>query len=246
MEQTRRVLLHLCGAALALSLVLVDSTTAVTGNDVCSLPKKEGSCGDDLVRWYYKSSESSCVKFSYSGCGGNDNNFRSKGVCERTCSTEKDSVSKKAKSSGNGRKGKATGGGALMKKSSDLDENEEERKKRFIGGLLGGLGRRLLGGLIRRGGKKLFRSIRRGRIFRRFRRRRRIFRRFRRRIFRRKRRVFRRFRRRIIRRTRRRYYPRRIWYPRCPKYPIWKRVTCLVKYMHYRQYRRCLYPTWRG
>lgn len=54
--------------------------------DKCSLPKDEGNCDDDLFRWYHDANSKECVQFSFSGCGGNENNFENKGECLSECS----------------------------------------------------------------------------------------------------------------------------------------------------------------
>ncbi|XP_067860582.1 tissue factor pathway inhibitor 2 isoform X2 [Heptranchias perlo] len=51
----------------------------------CTKPKDKGSCTADILRFYYSQETSSCETFSYSGCGGNDNNFVSLRVCQKIC-----------------------------------------------------------------------------------------------------------------------------------------------------------------
>lgn len=55
----------------------------------CSLPKEVGSCQDNYYRfeerWYYDSAEKGCRRFYFSGCNGNDNNFRSSEECNQRC-----------------------------------------------------------------------------------------------------------------------------------------------------------------
>lgn len=54
--------------------------------DICSLDKAEGNCDDQLVRWYHDPTTRECVKFTYTGCNGNENNFGTKADCLTACS----------------------------------------------------------------------------------------------------------------------------------------------------------------
>ncbi|XP_017857928.1 PREDICTED: kunitz-type serine protease inhibitor-like [Drosophila arizonae] len=53
------------------------------------LPASEGYgayiCLQIVSRWTYCYRENVCKLFYYGGCGGNINNFRTLGECERTC-----------------------------------------------------------------------------------------------------------------------------------------------------------------
>ncbi|XP_014354260.1 tissue factor pathway inhibitor 2 isoform X2 [Latimeria chalumnae] len=51
----------------------------------CNSPKEEGSCYAAVTRYYYNPQKKACEEFSYSGCGGNANNFVSKKVCSKMC-----------------------------------------------------------------------------------------------------------------------------------------------------------------
>ncbi|XP_041765619.1 papilin isoform X3 [Anopheles merus] len=53
--------------------------------DVCQLPHAYGECSGNEERWFYEPHEQRCVRFAYSGCGGNRNNFASEAECERSC-----------------------------------------------------------------------------------------------------------------------------------------------------------------
>lgn len=63
--------------------------------DVCALPKDSGPCHSDasIRRWYFNSKTKKCEQFKYGGCGGNENNFDSKELCEHACAGECPSVS---------------------------------------------------------------------------------------------------------------------------------------------------------
>merc|ERR1712226_3937 len=54
---------------------------------VCQQPAEEGSCTGSAQRWYYSSQKGSCQQFSYSGCGGNSNNFHTLADCQGKCVT---------------------------------------------------------------------------------------------------------------------------------------------------------------
>ncbi|CAH8839307.1 unnamed protein product [Trichobilharzia szidati] len=53
--------------------------------NICTLPKKVGFCPKKHKRYYYDSKSQQCLEFTYSGCGGNKNRFRTKEECERVC-----------------------------------------------------------------------------------------------------------------------------------------------------------------
>ncbi|XP_037746604.1 tissue factor pathway inhibitor 2 isoform X2 [Chelonia mydas] len=56
-----------------------------TGPLLCYSPKDEGLCSSSVTRYYYNSKSQSCEEFSYTGCGGNANNFVSKKDCYNIC-----------------------------------------------------------------------------------------------------------------------------------------------------------------
>lgn len=59
---------------------------------VCTLPVLVGKCLDSQdyhKRWYYDDSRGNCVSFIYSGCAGNQNNFRSFESCTEYCGNRK-------------------------------------------------------------------------------------------------------------------------------------------------------------
>lgn len=59
---------------------------------VCALPVLVGKCIDSQdyhKRWYYDDSRGNCVSFIYSGCAGNQNNFRSYESCTEYCGNRK-------------------------------------------------------------------------------------------------------------------------------------------------------------
>lgn len=53
---------------------------------VCLLPRDPGPCEALIPRWYYNSRVGKCLRFTYGGCQGNGNNFKTKRRCQRRCS----------------------------------------------------------------------------------------------------------------------------------------------------------------
>ena len=49
------------------------------------MPMSAGPCRRENTRYYYDVTTGQCVEFTYSGCGGNRNNFRSQEACVRAC-----------------------------------------------------------------------------------------------------------------------------------------------------------------
>uniref|UniRef100_A0A8C6HJE2 Tissue factor pathway inhibitor 2 n=1 Tax=Mus spicilegus TaxID=10103 RepID=A0A8C6HJE2_MUSSI len=51
----------------------------------CSSPKDEGLCSANVTRFYFNSRNKTCETFTYTGCGGNENNFYYLDACHRAC-----------------------------------------------------------------------------------------------------------------------------------------------------------------
>ncbi|KAM6178395.1 tissue factor pathway inhibitor-like [Rhynchocyon petersi] len=57
------------------------------GPSWCLSKADRGFCLANETRYYYNSYYKRCLPFKYSGCGGNENNFTTKGACIKTCQT---------------------------------------------------------------------------------------------------------------------------------------------------------------
>ncbi|XP_053347373.1 tissue factor pathway inhibitor 2 [Clarias gariepinus] len=68
-------------------IILIQSAFAYRPlpREVCLLPVDDGPCKADIPRFYYDTLTQQCTEFSYGGCGGNDNNFKSSVECLKTC-----------------------------------------------------------------------------------------------------------------------------------------------------------------
>ena len=55
------------------------------GEDICQLPKATGPCRAMKERFLYNSQTMRCEAFTYGGCGGNANNFKTLRECHDTC-----------------------------------------------------------------------------------------------------------------------------------------------------------------
>ncbi|XP_065148030.1 tissue factor pathway inhibitor 2 [Paramisgurnus dabryanus] len=78
----------LCDLLGGLLLIIAVMQRAVAGRlnkEVCLLQVDEGPCDDDVNRYYYNTITQMCEEFSYSGCGGNLNNFKTLMDCRKTC-----------------------------------------------------------------------------------------------------------------------------------------------------------------
>ncbi|XP_039419701.1 kunitz-type protease inhibitor 4 isoform X1 [Corvus cornix cornix] len=54
--------------------------------DFCYLPSVCGNCKALFRRFFFNASSQQCEEFIYGGCGGNRNNFETKGECFQACS----------------------------------------------------------------------------------------------------------------------------------------------------------------
>ncbi|XP_015686853.1 kunitz-type serine protease inhibitor bitisilin-2-like, partial [Protobothrops mucrosquamatus] len=51
----------------------------------CYLPADPGPCRANIRRFYYHSASNTCRPFTYGGCKGNANNFRTRDKCCKAC-----------------------------------------------------------------------------------------------------------------------------------------------------------------
>ncbi|GCC26888.1 hypothetical protein chiPu_0005308 [Chiloscyllium punctatum] len=51
----------------------------------CMDPADKGDCNKSITKYFYNESIGNCQTFTYSGCGGNRNNFKTKQLCRKTC-----------------------------------------------------------------------------------------------------------------------------------------------------------------
>ncbi|XP_064295785.1 kunitz-type protease inhibitor 2, partial [Phalacrocorax carbo] len=51
----------------------------------CAVPRVTGPCRAAFPRWYYSPANRTCRRFTYGGCRGNRNNYRSREECLSRC-----------------------------------------------------------------------------------------------------------------------------------------------------------------
>uniref|UniRef100_A0A8C6RSW4 Tissue factor pathway inhibitor n=1 Tax=Nannospalax galili TaxID=1026970 RepID=A0A8C6RSW4_NANGA len=56
-----------------------------TGPSYCYSPKDEGLCSSNITRYYFNPRNKACETFTYTGCGGNNNNFYYQEDCYHAC-----------------------------------------------------------------------------------------------------------------------------------------------------------------
>ena len=49
----------------------------------CYMEQDFGHCKALIPRFYYNLSTGNCEEFTFGGCGGNENNFKTKSECEK-------------------------------------------------------------------------------------------------------------------------------------------------------------------
>jgi hypothetical protein len=63
----------------------LSTTTSAARVDDCLLEPSKGLCNGFFTRWFFNVTTLKCQTFTYSGCGGNDNNFESEDSCLGRC-----------------------------------------------------------------------------------------------------------------------------------------------------------------
>lgn len=59
-----------------------------TGPSRCNQPVVVGECEALIPSWFYNSTSGECERFDYGGCGGNDNRFSNRRVCQAVCNDD--------------------------------------------------------------------------------------------------------------------------------------------------------------
>ncbi|XP_002738006.1 uncharacterized protein LOC100376483 [Saccoglossus kowalevskii] len=54
-------------------------------DDACCMPAEKGGCEDSIERYFYNCETKKCETFEWSGCDGNDNNFKTEEECHLEC-----------------------------------------------------------------------------------------------------------------------------------------------------------------
>ncbi|KAL1470328.1 hypothetical protein MTO96_040502, partial [Rhipicephalus appendiculatus] len=55
--------------------------------EVCTYPPETGPCEAAMSRYFYNTTTETCEVFTYGGCHGNGNRFRTYSDCEKKCMT---------------------------------------------------------------------------------------------------------------------------------------------------------------
>ncbi|KAL3267422.1 hypothetical protein HHI36_011549 [Cryptolaemus montrouzieri] len=63
----------------------VENSDNIDNPEVCTLPRDVGSCKSEMDRWYFDKTKGNCEIFSFSGCDGNMNNFKTLERCQSLC-----------------------------------------------------------------------------------------------------------------------------------------------------------------
>ena len=61
-------------------------STSPRRRNTCTMAEDAGTCDENVSRWRWDQSRAECVMFTWSGCGGNSNNFNTKDKCVFRCS----------------------------------------------------------------------------------------------------------------------------------------------------------------
>ncbi|XP_026316323.1 papilin-like [Hyposmocoma kahamanoa] len=69
------------------SVLLLSVVTTIRGStpDFCKLLPNRGPCDDKIDRYYWNNVAKTCSRFTYGGCDGNANNFKTLSDCHRYC-----------------------------------------------------------------------------------------------------------------------------------------------------------------
>ena len=65
-----------------------DDSKEKSVDEICSSPSELGTCRGFMEHFYYNIITEKCEPFTYSGCGGNSNNFKSLQACKEFCASD--------------------------------------------------------------------------------------------------------------------------------------------------------------
>ncbi|XP_052084377.1 carboxypeptidase inhibitor SmCI-like [Mytilus californianus] len=68
-----------------ISIFLAMKIGVISSINICDLPKVVGSCHARIKRYHYDVQTDQCKRFKYSGCEGNNNNFKTRRGCATAC-----------------------------------------------------------------------------------------------------------------------------------------------------------------
>ncbi|RCN45262.1 Kunitz/Bovine pancreatic trypsin inhibitor domain protein, partial [Ancylostoma caninum] len=68
------------------------SAAVLSARVVCTLPPDAGTCFEYVPRWFFNAQSGQCEQFSYGSCGGNENNFVDRSLCELKCIQSQNSI----------------------------------------------------------------------------------------------------------------------------------------------------------
>ena len=68
-------------------ILILCITTQCVLTKICRLPKVIGPCRAKIPRYFYNRLRMRCELFTYGGCRGNSNNFRSLKACQARCNS---------------------------------------------------------------------------------------------------------------------------------------------------------------
>ncbi|KYO43784.1 hypothetical protein Y1Q_0005840 [Alligator mississippiensis] len=82
---TRAACVQACGRRQGGNMRWLGEDVLLFPGDVCRLPPETGPCKMNLLRYYYNWVTRTCQQFTYGGCQGNANNFKTHLECENRC-----------------------------------------------------------------------------------------------------------------------------------------------------------------
>ncbi|KAK2845179.1 hypothetical protein Q5P01_011838 [Channa striata] len=62
--------------------------TSFVSKDACFFNQEPGNCQNYTMMWFFDTEQNECSRFWYSGCGGNENRFKTQEECENLCLTK--------------------------------------------------------------------------------------------------------------------------------------------------------------